>query len=201
MQDVMHALEQYMRGMVELRKRGQVPAPEGFVYSCFEEYVLRHGRMMKSEPLTDEEERIVREALGDASAQGADVHEFRQCFANAQTLVLTQNTAELVYFEGYAFGRVSGFPVHHGWISINDKVIDLTWALETPASRSLLPDRPVGALPEGYAYWGFPVENTDYLRVRTVARGMIGSLLDDWKDDFPLLRGVDPNDEASWRAA
>lgn len=201
MQDVMHALEQYMRGMVELRKRGQVPSPEGFVYSCFEEYVLRHGRLLKSEALTDEEGEIVKEALADAFDNGVDVHEPQQCFSNAQLLVLCCGIDELVYFEGYAFGRVQGFPVHHGWVSINGKVIDLTWRLETPASRNLLPDHPVGALPAGYAYWGFPVENTGYLRARTLARGMIGSLLDDWESDFPLLRGVDPNDEASWRAA
>jgi len=185
--------------MVALRKHGGFTVPTGYDYSCMEDYVLRNGVVLRSEGLTPEEEAIVQGALDDAEALGRDVHEFKQCFANAQSLVLHADTDELVYYEGYACGRVSGFPIHHGWVGINGKVVDLTWELECPVqSRTLLPNRPVGELPEGYVYWGFPVENVRYVRHRILAREMIGSLLDDWEGDFPLLRGVDPNDEASW---
>jgi hypothetical protein len=194
----MHPLEQYMRQMVEMRKRGNFHIPAGFNYSSFEEYVLEHGHLLESSDLDEEETELTLEVLRSAAARGVDVHEFKQCFANSQSFVLEGDTDEFTYYEGFAIGRAP-IPVHHGWVVINGKVIDLTWHLEEPASRVLLPGRPVGELPKNWAYWGFPVENLEYVRARVLGRGMIGSLLDDWEGNYPLMRGVDPNDEESWR--
>lgn len=191
-------LEDYMRGMVEMRKRMQPDLPSGYEYRCFEDYVLQRGTNLTSTTLTDEEEEIVQEALDHCRRAQVDVHVVKQCFANAQQLLLVATPPELIYYEGYACGRVTGFPVHHGWLTINGKVIDPTWKLETPTSRSLLPAHPVGELPEKYEYYGFPVENLDYIRFRVTTRELVGSVLDDWEADYPLLRGIDPNDEDSW---
>lgn len=194
----MSTLEPYMRAMVEMRKQN-FAIPPGYQYRCFEDYVLQKGSMLTSSPLTDEEEAIVQEALDRMAEARINVHEMKQCFSNAQQLLLFADVPELVYYEGYACGRLAGFAVHHGWLGINGKVIDLTWRLESPnTSRSLLPHHPVGQLPDGYEYWGFPVECVDYLRFRVIAREAVGSVLEDWEGDFPLLRGIDPNDKDSW---
>jgi hypothetical protein len=193
-----HFLEEYLRGSVDIRKRGNMRVPERYDYTCFEDYVLRKGAALTSSALTHEEEAVVQEALDRAARVGVDVHEMKQCFANSQTLLLMSDEPDLIYYEGYAAGRV-GFPVHHGWLGINGKVIDLTWRLEHPdTSRSLLPAHPVGELPKGWLYWGVPFENPDYIQFRVSTRDIIGSLLDDFEGDYPLLRGIDPNDDESW---
>lgn len=192
-------LEEYMRGSVEVRNRAKMVVPEGFRYQCFEDYVLRKGHQFESTALTSEEETIVQETLDRTARKGMNVHEQKQCFANAQRFCLYAKGSGLTYYEGYACGLV-GFPVHHGWVGINGKVIDLTWRLEEPdTSRSLLSAFPVGELPEHYCYWGFPIEDPGYIRCRMFAREMIGSVLDDWEGGYPLLRGIDPNDEESWK--
>jgi len=193
----MHPIEGYLSSSVEMRKRGNFHVPEGFLYSCFEGYVLEHGHLLESAPLDEEEVQLVQEVLDSAQARGIDLHEVKQCFANAQAFVLHADTDDFTYYEGYAVGRAS-LPIHHGWVVINGKVIDLTWQLEQPASRVLLPGRPVGELPEHWCYWGFPVEDLEYIRARVIARDLIGSVLDDPEGNYPLLRGVNPNDQESW---
>ncbi len=193
----MHFLETYLRQSVEMRERANIHVPEGFLYNSIEDFVLKNGQLLESSALTDDEAELVQEVLDSARARGVDVHEFKQCFANAQSFVLEGDTDDFTYFEGYATGRAC-FPIHHGWVAINGKVIDLTWTLERPASRSLLPNRPVGELPEGWAYFGVPVRELDYLRTRVIAREMIGSLLDDWEGNYPFLRGIDLEDEEAW---
>ena len=191
-------IEDYMRGSVDIRKRGNMRVPEGYDYTCFEDYVLRNGTLLTSSALTEDEEQTVKEALDRAARVGVDVHEMKQCFANSQTLLLMSDEPDLIYYEGFATGRV-GFPIHHGWLGINGKVVDLTWRLQHPdTSRTLLPERPVGELPENWMYWGVPFENPEYVRFRMNTREIIGSLLDDIEGDYPLLRGVDPNDDESW---
>jgi len=196
----MSTLEDYMRGMVEMRVRMNPDLPTGYEYRCFEDFVLQRGQLLESSPLTDEEEEIVQGAINSVTRRDGDIHEMKQCFANAQRLVLLSDEPRLTYYEGYAVSRI-GFPVHHGWVGINGKVIDLTWRLAAPdTSRSLLPAHPVGALPKPYVYWGFGVESREYIRFRILTREVIGSLLDDMEGDYPLLRGIDPNDDESWMA-
>lgn len=186
----------YLEMTVRFRREHMQPAPEGFEYICFEEYVLRNGHVQESkEPLTRDEELVVEAAINRAGARGHNVMEMRQCFSNAQLLVICDVSDELVYNEGYAVGR--SICVHHGWVTINGKVVDTTWQVEKPASRSFLPRHPVGELPAGYEYFGFPVENEDYIEHRIEHRELVGSLLDDWHGNYPLLRGYDPNDDES----
>ena len=161
---------------------------------------MRNGAALNSSALTDDEEQTVKETLDRAARVDVDVHEMKQCFYNSQTLLLMSDEPELIYYEGYATGCVGG-PVHHGWLGIHGKVIDVTWLLKEPdTSRSLLPQHPVGKLPENWLYWGVPFECHDYIRFRMDTREIVGSLLDDWEGDYPLLRGVDPNDDESWMA-
>ena len=192
----MSNIHEYLAGTVMFRKAHMnQQVPEGYEYVCFEEYVLRNGTVMESSALTDEEAAIVQAALDLAKDRGFDVTEMKQCFSNAQLLIVHDDSDELIYHEGYAVGLTIAVP--HGWVTINGKVVDLTWKLETPASRSLLPEHPVGELPDGYEYVGFPVENREYLLHRIQHREVVGSLLDDWEGNYPLLRGIDPHNDES----
>jgi len=203
----MNPVSEYLRFSVESRRALKIKVPEDFQYTCIEDYVYRHGRLMKSAALTEEELEIVMEAVRRAESQGF-VREIKQCFSNAQLIVLHDDSDELIYHEGYAMGRV-GIPVHHAWFTINGKVVDLTWKLklveedvkEAMSGSGVLgsdvKEHPVGKLPKGYYYVGVPIENRDYLRFRICCREMVGSLLDDWEAGFPLLRGIDPHDDES----
>jgi hypothetical protein len=187
MREAARSLEAYMRAHVRMRREAGI-APSGYEYCCVEDYVLRNGAPSRSEPLTPDEEEIVREALERCREGGFEVHELKQCFANAQSLVMFGGRSELVYCEGYASGDAC-FPIHHGWVAVNGKVVDPTWTLETPADRGLLPGHPVGELPEHWAYWGAEFPDVDYLRARMLSREMIGTLLDDWESGHEILRG------------
>lgn len=108
------------------------------------------------------------------------------CFANAQKLVVADVTATLKYAEGYAVGA-AGFPVLHGWATINEKVVDLTWRLPKAASRPRLRHRVVGVFPEGWAYRGVGFDATEVCE-RTFRTGFYQSYIDDWRAEYPLLR-------------
>jgi hypothetical protein len=150
---------------------------------------------MESSALDEDEEAIVQSSIDRAAKMNHDVTEMKQCFSNAQLLVICDHTDELIYHEGYAVGR--SIVVHHGWVTINGKVVDSTWKLKEPTSRSLLPEHPVGELPKGYMYFGFAIENEDYIIHRIDHREIVGSLLDDWEGQYPLLRGIDPHNDES----
>ena len=140
--------------------------------TCCEGYVLDHGKLALSEELTAEEWRIVREAWGRASFP------IKSCFWNAKKLS-RRSGGLLVYHEGYALGAV--IPVLHAWCQIGDKVIDPTWRHHDQPERSgPYRDRTMGLIPEDNAYLGVPFEESAWTTD--------GSLIDDWKHTWPLLR-------------
>jgi hypothetical protein len=92
----------------------------------------------------------------------------KQCFFNSTKLVLRR--PDLIYVEGFACLKSIAFPIHHAWCVRrgSNKVIDVT-----PANFG--------------TYWGIPF-STDYVRERWSKQPEGASLLDDWENDFPLLR-------------
>jgi hypothetical protein len=178
-------VRQYLDFSVMARNRLQPgKKPEGWKYLCIEDLVNSEGVDFTSEPLTDEELAIVFDAVDNSRKRFKQ----RECFYNAQMLVHFDETDTLVYHEGYAFGRAI-IAVHHGWASINGKVIDLTWRLEKGRSKGRLRDRIIGEYPEGYEYLGIPFPDKNLLRQIMVRRGWCGTLLDDWEKQWPLVRG------------
>lgn len=51
----------------------------------------------------------------------------QHCFANAQRLVAKDMGKALKYHEGFAVIHLVNELTHHAWISINGKVVDVTW--------------------------------------------------------------------------
>ena len=162
-----------------------VSVPEGFKYACMEDYVNQNGVDFTSQELTDEEMKIVFDAVDNHGGR----FQQQQCYYNAQMLVHHDDTNTLVYHEGWAFGQAI-IAVQHGWAEINGKVIDLTWRLDQPVrKKGRLKNRVIGVFPKGYEYVGVAFPQKDDLRRLMLQRGWVGTLIDDWENGWPLLRG------------
>jgi len=183
--------------------------PSGFTYSGAEDYVGDRGRAFDSPtPLTDEEAEYVTDVAERTWGDFAT----KECFGNAQQLFL-HSDGELRYCEGYAIGG-AGFPVLHAWVTLNDKVVDLTWRQELemePDSVVVIDhdhgtweNRVLGKAPDGWGYFGcddLPGDTTA-LRVRLLKHESWMSYLcpemaidDDWTARYKLPRlGEEPVD-------
>lgn len=175
-------LGRYLAAMVALHRNAHSNGlPAGVNYYGAEEFVLVNGQEYVSEPLTSVEHAVVRDA-----ARASRVRDFRQkqCYYNGMLLAINDATESLVYHEGYAHGET--IPVHHGWCTINHKVVDLTWRVAV-VPRVKWGDRVLGALPPGWEYRGVPFDTT-VVRERICRTGMAVSMLDDWitGDPSPL---------------
>lgn len=91
---------------------------------CKEGFLLKHGRVFEPSHLIADEERVLERqvALLDTTL---DAFPRKQCFSNSQQLVTPGPDDALTYCEGYYYLR-GGIPVHHAWVSLNGKVIDVT---------------------------------------------------------------------------
>lgn len=175
-------LEQMTAGMRQLGLR------PGEKYVSLEDYVAQNGRGFSSEALTSEELQIVTAAVKNFGLRRTQP---RQCFYNAQMIVTSDFTGTLRYCEGYASGNAC-FPVLHGWITINGKLVDVTWRLDGKPTSGALKERVLGVIPEGWEYIGVEFR-TSYVYDKMLRTHEAGSLLDDWRGGHPLL--IDENTE------
>jgi len=91
-----------------------------------------------------------------------------------------------LYWEGYAYNHI---PCHHAWITINGKVIDLTWRASTPApgGGEWADAYALGAMPNSAAYVGVCIDVSDSFD-RMVEHEVCYSYLDDHANGHKLLR-------------
>lgn len=154
-----------LREILEKSAAMMPPAPEGYGYNSLYDYVVVCGVEFQSAPLTKEEMQVVTKAMGRRTWRQ------RECFMNAQELALSDD--RLVYHEGYAIGNV-GLPILHAWVAINGKVVDVTWRPEVFGETTWL-------------YLGVPF-TPEQIRVHALKTGFWASLIDDWQNDYPLIR-------------
>lgn len=175
----MTQVEQYLEAMRELRQR-VVPAKPGY-YAGIEDYLLQKGHAYESRMLTPREHLFVR-ALRKRSQFPQ-----KQCFANAQRVVLdltfhgAPDGIPVQYAEGFVLCHDLPLPIHHAWLDVGGKVVDLT--LRTRAGRGL---RAVGTFKD-VDYFGATF-GVNEVRAFVVATKCYGSLLDDWQRGFPYLQ-------------
>lgn len=170
-----------------------------FPYSCFEDYAADRGTLFEPRALTGEEHEIVANATYLAS-KGGCAFALRECFYNAQWLVLHDASGRIKYHEGIARG-VAVLPVLHAWASIGGAVVDLTWRtipFDVPARDAPL-DRVVGDFDDRFAYLGVEFDRFA-IRERVLLRAEVSSFVDDWRSGFPELQrarlspvGFDPD--------
>jgi hypothetical protein len=180
-------LTDYLKQMTEMRK-AMAPG-QALPYVCCEDYVRQNGRAYESAALTADEQAIVFAAISRTGGR----FPIKQCYSNSQRVILadfmlSRTEGPLRYVEGYFTSEGLAFPVQHGWITINGKVVDLTARLCEPRKSGRLRDRVFGSFPEGRQYIGveFP---TEYVRKIVLRTHEWRTLIDNWHDNWPLLTG------------
>jgi len=162
----------------------------GFAFKSYEAFVLAHGRTYESAPLTDREREHVQRLLDAHRACWPRGFEYNHCFVNSQELMSRDKTGKVVYVEGYVWAYGDRLPpVHHGWLTLHGKVIDMTVVTRAIARPDRLPPEPLqvhGELQER-AYFGVPFLRSHFKFRRSLNRGR-GSLLDDAEAGYPLLK-------------
>jgi hypothetical protein len=161
--------------------------------SVFERYVVAEGMPPRlNAPLTTSEWDIVRRIANIGN------YPVKQCFANSQRALMhfawlmrsqddpvTVDGHTLEYREGYVWDPTL-IPIHHGWLELNGKVVDLTLRRERNRSRPVLQNRPCMGETGDIQYLGVPFSARQIL-TRITATKEWGSFLDDWKRDQPVI--------------
>jgi hypothetical protein len=119
-------VKQYISSINSLYK-GNARSKDLF-YNGQYDFLLREGRLFKSEKLTKEEQSAV-DSLFKRFIDSHGTPEYKQCFYNAQIALHFDCDNVFRYSEGYAMSSV-GLPMAHGFLTINEKVVDLTWRNE-----------------------------------------------------------------------
>ena len=152
------------------------------------DYVLDRGTPQPaSAPLTEEQYEYLMRCVAFRPMVP------KQCFHNSQMLLTNDREGRLQYKEGFAYTGV--MPVHHAWVELDGKLVDVTRSTRKEAVQEFLDgvepqydlrDRVLGVVPAGWVYLGCPFD-TDTLIDRIVERGETRCVLDNWQDRFPEL--------------
>lgn len=129
--------------------------------------ILEKGEVYGSAELTQRELDFVEAAAGASICQ----FEAKQCFSNSQLFMLAVRNIEddfpdieASYIEGFFALSDIPIPIHHGWVSVNGKVVDLTLTQDVyDAGIDGLEDRVIGRVPSDFEYIGLPIETVDVL--------------------------------------
>jgi len=169
----------FLKSMASIQAK--IGKPDGFNYFGIEDYVFDRGvDQTLSLPLTEDESASLFSSI-DRCGNPTLV---KQCFHNAQMLAM--ENPDLQYVEGYAMGNAI-IPVHHAWLTLNGKLIDLTWRTDVGGQSRRLGNRILGVIPEGWQYRGIPFD-TDEIRERVVDSGETRAFIGDYTRNFPLFR-------------
>ena len=203
----MGCLTQFMQQMVDARKALQCQSSRPTCtlptnptkYICFEEFVIANGKEYVSEPLTPDENRIFIES-SKRTLLYLQKRDFpiKECFVNSQRLMFGDRSNLIRYVEGYVLcGGIIPFPIHHGWLDLNGKVIDVTLRShpdDPPVSkrrRDKFANRAIGEFSPCREYFGV-VFSDDYVKQYMEETMSLGSLIDDVERGFPLMMGKVP---------
>jgi len=159
------------------------PKRPGFKYNSFEEFYLKKGHLYPHAPYTDAEEQVIFNRLLEVP----DAPTQKQCFYNAQKLAMT---GELSYAEGYVLVKDLPIALHHAWAVYKGKPVDVTIRrggdVDTKVPAKLLV-RASENLSRA-SYFGVAFPRAAFLRVWHT-EGIARAVIEDYKHNFPLLRG------------
>jgi hypothetical protein len=166
-------IQEYLQMHVNVMEQmGKGKMPEGFSYMSQYHFIMQHGKFYQPQELKSHEALIIKKALKRIGF----VPKKKECFYNAQMLALTDNSNQIKYCEGFALTII---PTNHAWIEINGKVVDPTWDVD---GKMIL-----GTFPDDKSYFGFNMSKSD-IRDKQFKTGMACSFLDDYHDNFQLLK-------------
>ena len=143
----------------------------GWYYSYFEDFIAQEGKVFESSPLTVGEQETIMKALVTSNNTKA-----KECFFNAQTLVMSDKSGAIEYWEG--FTSSFGLPILHGFNVIGGKVVDITHKLD---GKHIMGD--FGTEKE---YIGVQF-NIQLSKDRIKSGKDCTSFIDNWKEGWPVL--------------
>jgi hypothetical protein len=185
---LLQQLRQFADGFRQLDRLNRRKARPLQCYSTYG-YVAAKGKPYRSEPLTDAE----RAHLFNVIDQSCRRFPIKQCFYNSQMVAVTDKTNQLKYVEGFVADPRVPIPIHHGWLTLNGKVIDLTLR-RTRRGKGRLRDRAIGTFGDRQ-YVGVEFSK-DYVLRYMLDTGQAGTLIDDYERGYPLQR-----DEGCFRSS
>ena len=167
-----------------------------FSYTSTEDYLLDRGwAFAGAEPLSDEQFAYLTSVANHVrTVEAGRVFAPKQCFDNSMVMVLSDAEDRLAYCEGFALTGL--FPVHHAWLELDGKIVDLTRSLRKEAVGEFLEgkppqddlrDRVLGVLPAGWQYFGVSFQH-EAVRDYVYELEQTGSLIEDWDRRFPLWK-------------
>ncbi len=162
-------------------------------------YLTDNGKTFThSECLTEEQQDLVETMCIAFEPQA------KQCFFNAQYMSLMSSAQlgeRLKYCEGF-FCRKGGIPVHHAWLTLDGKLIDVTLTTNEYTVEQLtafmedgeelprednLSDCILGVIPDGWEYFGVEFDAKKVAQ-DFMEREKSFSVIDDWEGGFPVLK-------------
>ena len=164
-------------------------ALQDYNYDCLEDFALDQGTFVESAELTPDELDYI-DCLTDLS--GCDFR-MKECFLNAQMLLVAdfeEMDAILTYHEGIAVG-LGVIPCLHAWVTINGKIVDLTWRTagwEDNDTLGKMVQRILGVIPDGWHYLGVEVADPVDVIERLWETEWAVSWIDDHHQKHPLLQ-------------
>ena len=182
----------HLRSMIQMRQ-AMNGVPEGYNYLCMEDFVIDRGQFMVPNYLTDDELELVTNSVERAASYFNCSCYTKECYYNAQVLAMIN--PEFVYHEGYANAIT---PMLHAWVTLNGKVIDVTWRNSgaTPlGERTSIPlgedgddldERRLGGFGERVTYCGVAFTSEQLLEHIDLDHG--GPMIDRWEDGWPVLK-------------
>ena len=152
-----------------------------------EEFVLLFGdREWNEDPFTGEEKTAIDPFIK------MDFFLFNNhAFSNSRFVYdhLRDDGCDVKYYEGYACSRDLQFPFFHSWITIGGKILDLTWVDPKDNNidiRSILYNRKISP----HMYIGVEIKGD---HIDKYGETCSGSFLEDYGNDFPLLKNYRKN--------
>jgi len=160
------------------RLSGRTVPPSGFRYTSIAAFVQANAQHSCGRKMTPGERHLVRRAK-EACERVWGEPKPKECYANAQKLVLTAHDERVVYAEGYAIHAGGFLPVMHAWVELDEAIID-----PTPIWK----DQGLGVFSDGYCYHAAIRKSYQEIAKRIAERESMDAYIDDWRCGFPLLR-------------
>lgn len=181
-----------------IAKQVQPELRPGYLYRSQYHYLLEKAKLYEPRPMTP----VERDKVADLCKVMAVIRpQVKECYLNAFHAATAGLAHGFVYAEGLGMHII---PVNHAWVDLNGLPIDFTWRDFEDASKDATTlmnrlksaskkDTPTTLMERvernmrERGYFGFTVPFT-YLGRIVRQKNACGSLLDDWENEWPLLR-------------
>ncbi len=165
-------------------------------FSAPMKYVFDKGHIFISTTLTDEEFDFLKSALSLLRERVKT--DAKQCYSNSQIFLLSLETMGLLkrddirirYCEGFFIDKSIPIPIAHGWITLNNKIIDITLTQsEYQTNIPKLKNKIIAQIPQGFVYIGVEID-TEFVLKRMLDDGVAFTVLDDGRNTLKYLKQI-----------